>query len=68
MLPRCMHACLRQARLWLKTGAEVGSALWDDNFVVLLPGEERVLTATYSGSDPAAGASVDIWNNIVPAR
>jgi exo-1,4-beta-D-glucosaminidase len=38
--------------------------LWDDNYVSLLPGEERSLTAQLPGLDSAAGAVLKIsgWN------
>ena len=47
------------------TGGEVLPVLWDDNYVTLMPGESKVLHATYMSSQrPHAGAVVklDGWN------
>jgi exo-1,4-beta-D-glucosaminidase len=56
-----------QARLAVNHGAggEVLPVLWDDNYVTLLPGETKVVRATYiTAQRPNAGAvlKVDGWN------
>ena len=48
-----------------KGGEDVVPVFWDDNYVTLLPGEHRELTATYdpsalAGATPAV--EVDGWN------
>jgi exo-1,4-beta-D-glucosaminidase len=46
-------------------GEEVLPVLWEDNYVTLLPGEKRELTATYAPKDlgdAAPAVSVDGWN------
>jgi len=45
-------------------GEEVLPVLWEDNYVTLLPGETRTLTATYAPADLGATpvVSVDGWN------
>jgi exo-1,4-beta-D-glucosaminidase len=46
-------------------GEEVLPVLWEDNYVVLLPGETRTLAATYAPKDLGAAApvvTVDGWN------
>ena len=53
-----------------KGGEDVVPAFWDDNYVTLLPGEHRELTATYEasvlvGASPAV--EVDGWN-VAPVR
>jgi exo-1,4-beta-D-glucosaminidase len=38
---------------------------WDDNYVSLMPGEQRVITATYEDAanrPTAPGVKVDGWN------
>jgi len=48
-----------------KGGAEILPVLWQDNYVSLLPGEKREITATYRASElGSAAASVDVkgWN------
>ncbi|HSD67213.1 MAG TPA: glycoside hydrolase family 2 protein, partial [Vicinamibacteria bacterium] len=50
-------------------GEEVLPVLWEDNYVTLLPGETRELTATYAAKDLGGAApvvSVDGWN-VAPA-
>ncbi len=57
-----------QARLAVNqgpSGAEVLPVLWDDNYVTLLPGESKVVRATYlTAQRPSPGAvvKVDGWN------
>jgi exo-1,4-beta-D-glucosaminidase len=57
-----------QARLAVSEGAasgEVLPVLWDDNYVTLMPGETKVLHASYISSHrPRAGAviKIDGWN------
>jgi exo-1,4-beta-D-glucosaminidase len=57
-----------QARLAVDqgpTGGEVLPVLWDDNYVTLMPGDSRVIRATYlTGQRPRPGAvvKVDGWN------
>lgn len=43
------------------TDQEIAPVLWSDNFVSLLPGESRELTATVTGAQ-AAKIKVDGWN------
>ncbi len=46
-------------------GEEVLPVLWEDNYVTLLPGETRALTATYAPEDLGAATpvvTVDGWN------
>ena len=46
-------------------GEEVLPVLWEDNYVTLLPGEKRELTATYAPKDLGAATpvvTVDGWN------
>jgi exo-1,4-beta-D-glucosaminidase len=46
-------------------GEEVLPVLWEDNYVTLLPGETRTLTATYAPKDLGAATpvvTVDGWN------
>jgi exo-1,4-beta-D-glucosaminidase len=46
-------------------GEEVLPVLWEDNYVTLLPGETRALTATYAPKDLGAATpvvTVDGWN------
>ena len=46
-------------------GEEILPVVWEDNYVSLLPGEKRELTATYHASElGAAKASVQVsgWN------
>ncbi|MBZ5591519.1 MAG: beta galactosidase jelly roll domain-containing protein [Acidobacteriia bacterium] len=48
-----------------KGGEDVAPVFWDDNYVTLLPGEHRELTATYEASALAGTApvvEVDGWN------
>jgi exo-1,4-beta-D-glucosaminidase len=50
------------------TGEDIAPIFWDDNYVSLLPGEKREITARYSSREAAGKASlrVDGWN-IAPA-
>jgi exo-1,4-beta-D-glucosaminidase len=44
---------------------EVLPSLWEDNYIALLPGETRQLTATYNVKDAkqnATGVEVSGWN------
>ncbi len=53
-----------------KDGEEVLPVLWDDNYVVLMPGEAREIKAAYRAEalgESAAVIAVDGWN-IRPAR
>jgi hypothetical protein len=46
-------------------GEEVLPVFWEDNYVTLLPGETRELTATYAPKDLGVAApvvTVDGWN------
>ncbi len=46
-------------------GAEILPVVWEDNYISLLPGEKRTLTATYRASEPEAEkARVEVsgWN------
>jgi len=43
---------------------DVWPIFWDDNYVTLLPGETRVLTARYAGAGDGNQVTVDVWNNI----
>jgi exo-1,4-beta-D-glucosaminidase len=46
-------------------GEEVLPVLWEDNYVVLLPGETRTLAATYAPKDLGSATpvvTVDGWN------
>jgi exo-1,4-beta-D-glucosaminidase len=48
-------------------GEEVLPVLWEDNYLTLMPGEKRVITATYESADlPGAMpvVAVDGWNII----
>jgi exo-1,4-beta-D-glucosaminidase len=48
-----------------KGGAEILPVLWQDNYISLLPGEKREITATYRASDSGPGnPSVEVtgWN------
>jgi exo-1,4-beta-D-glucosaminidase len=48
-----------------KGGEEIVPVLWQDNYISLLPGEKREITATYRASDlGAAKAEVEVsgWN------
>ena len=64
--PSTTVAFLARARLTKgKGGDDVSPVLWDDNYVSLLPGEQRDLGATYmledlGGSTPAV--EIDGWN------
>jgi exo-1,4-beta-D-glucosaminidase len=46
-------------------GEEILPVLWQDNYISLLPGQKREITATYRASElGAAKASVEVsgWN------
>ena len=46
-------------------GDEVLPVLWEDNYVTLLPGETRDLTATYAAKDLGKATpvvAIDGWN------
>ena len=56
-----VHLEIRQG----ETGGDVKPVLWDDNYVSLVPGEKRTITARYrikdlDGTTPVVG--VDGWN------
>lgn len=42
------------------TDQEIAPVLWDDNYVSLLPGESRVLTAHFTSQN--AELEIDGWN------
>jgi exo-1,4-beta-D-glucosaminidase len=49
-------------------GAEILPSTWDDNYVTLLPGETRTLTARWKPEDAAGAtptATVDGWNVVL---
>jgi exo-1,4-beta-D-glucosaminidase len=48
-----------------RAGEEILPVIWEDNYIELLPGEKRVLTATYDASQLPGGqpaVEVDGWN------
>jgi exo-1,4-beta-D-glucosaminidase len=58
-------------RVWVvdsKTGQDITPIFWDDNYVSLLPGEKREITAHYSSAEAAGKATLmmDGWN-LAPA-
>ena len=55
----------RRRRLVDRTGADILPVHWDDNYVTLLPGEQRVISATYedAANRPGApGVKIEGWN------
>jgi exo-1,4-beta-D-glucosaminidase len=50
-------------------GAEILPVLWEDNYISLLPGEKREVSATYRGSELGAATpvvEVTGWNLVAP--
>ena len=48
-----------------KGGEEILPVVWQDNYISLLPGEKREITATYRASESGhgeAGVEVSGWN------
>ena len=54
-------AFLIRARVLDSAGNEVLPVWWSDNYVILLPGQSRTLTATYfNNAAPPSGATVHL--------
>jgi exo-1,4-beta-D-glucosaminidase len=54
-----------------KGGEEVLPVIWEDNYVSLMPGEKREITATYSARElGTAKADVEVsgWNVVAQAQ
>jgi len=60
-------AFMTHVRLLDDRGADILPIHWDDNYVTLLPGEQRIITATYDPATPqpiAPTAKIEGWNII----
>jgi len=54
-----------------KDGNDILPVLWDDNYVALMPGESRMLTATYDGrqlQNRMPEVQVGGWNVVEQTR
>src|SRR5262249_23748434 len=61
-------AFMLHARIVDAKGEEIVPVFWSDNYVSLLPGESRTISAEYKGTVPTEKASsvrIDGWNVVI---